>query len=273
MKDGAALGLTLALASTVALNWGFFAQHGAAVALPPLRIRNPVRSLRALAASRRWLTGFVVGLAGWALYVVALDFAPLSIVQGVSAGGLGVLALLVTLSPGGARPSHREWSAVGLAVTGLLLLAVSLVGGAAHGAIPSPPAVVACLLGLAFAGGAAAGSAFLGVPAAVALGVGAGLFYATGDIATKAAVAKGTVLFIPAVLAAHAVAFAVLQLAFQRGGALVTVGLATLLTNAVPIVAGTVLFAEHVPSGALGASRVLGFVLAIAGAALLARPG
>jgi hypothetical protein len=273
MKDDAALGLALALASTVALNWGFFVQHGAAVALPPLRIRRPVRSLRVLVASRRWLTGFVVGLAGWALYVVALHFAPLSLVQGVSAGGLGVLALLVRLSPGGYRPSLREWTAVGLAIGGLLLLAVSLVGGTSHGAIPSSAAIAAWLLALALLGGAVAGSVLLGVRAAVALGVAAGIFYATGDVATKAAVAKAAIVFVPAVLAAHGVAFAVLQLAFQRGGALVTVGLSTLLTNAVPIAAGAVLFAEHVPSGPLGAARVLGFVLAIAGAALLARPG
>jgi hypothetical protein len=273
MKDDAALGLTLALVSTVALNWGFFAQHGAAVALPPLRLRRPVWSLRVLVASRRWLTGFAVGLAGWGLYVIALDFAPLSLVQAVSAGGLGILALLVRLSPGDYRPSRREWAAVAVSVAGLGLLAVSLVGGAARGATPSPAAVAVWLLALSSAGLLVAASTLLGLPAAAALGAASGIFYATGDVATKAAVANVAILFVPVVLAAHGVAFAVLQLAFQRGGALVTVGLSTLLTNAVPIAAGTALFAEHVPSGALGGVRVVAFLLVIAGAALLARPG
>ena len=58
-----------------------------------------------------------------------------------------------------------------------------------------------------------------------------------------------------AVLASHGAAFAALQLAFQRGGALVTAGLNTLATNALPIVAGLALFHERVPGGAAGAAR------------------
>ena len=79
-------GLGLALASAGALNWGFFTQHGAASALPPLSLRRPLRSLRLLFGERRWLAGFLVGIAGWLLYVGALALAPLSLVQAVSAG-------------------------------------------------------------------------------------------------------------------------------------------------------------------------------------------
>ena len=49
-------------------------------------------------------------------------------------------------------------------------------------------------------------------------------------------------------------------------------GLATLLTNAVPIAAGTLVLGEPVPGGALGAVRVLAFVAVTVGAVLLARP-
>ena len=48
-----------------------------------------------------------------------------------------------------------------------------------------------------------------------------------------------------------------------------TAGVATLLTNALPIAAGTVLFHEGFPAGALGALRLLAFALVVAGAALL----
>src|SRR5262249_51986059 len=92
MSSATAAGLLLALASTAALNWGFFTQHGAAGAMPPLTVRRPLASLRLLTGSRAWLAGFLVGLAGWALYVAALKLAPLSLVQAVSAGGLGLLA-------------------------------------------------------------------------------------------------------------------------------------------------------------------------------------
>jgi hypothetical protein len=62
-----------------------------------------------------------------------------------------------------------------------------------------------------------------------------------------------------------------LQLGFQRGGSLATAGLSTLMTNALPIVAGVALFSERLPGGGEGALRVVAFVLVTAGAALLAR--
>src|SRR5213595_2964462 len=101
-------GLLLALGSAAALNWGFLTQHGAAAALPPLALRRPVHSLRLLFGSRRWLAGFVVGLGGWALYVGALRLAPLSLVQAASAGGIGLLAVLVERTTD-VRLARREW--------------------------------------------------------------------------------------------------------------------------------------------------------------------
>jgi hypothetical protein len=78
-------------------------------------------------------------------------------------------------------------------------------------------------------------------------------------------------LFALPVIASHAFAFVALQLGFQRGGALATAGVATLFTNALPIVAGIALFREPLPGGALGVLRVIGFVAVIVGAAVLAR--
>jgi hypothetical protein len=49
-------------------------------------------------------------------------------------------------------------------------------------------------------------------------------------------------------------------------------GLATLLTNALPIAAGSVVLDEPVPSGPLGGLRIAAFAAVVAGAALLARP-
>ena len=63
-----------------------------------------------------------------------------------------------------------------------------------------------------------------------------------------------------------------LQLGYQRGGALTVAGLATLLTNAVPIAASMLVLGEPVPSGAYGALRVLAFAAVTIGAILLARP-
>ena len=107
-------------------SWRLPSQEGA------LTVRRPLQSLRLLFSHLRWLVGFVVGLAGWALYVAALRLAPLSLVQAVSAGGIGLLALLVERTTS-VRLTRREWASVALAVAGLTLLGVSLVGHAGSG--------------------------------------------------------------------------------------------------------------------------------------------
>jgi hypothetical protein len=252
-----ASGLALALASTFALNWGWLAQHGAAHGLPALSLRRPVRSLRVLFGDRAWLTGFGVGLAGWALYVVALALAPLSLVQGTSAGGIGLLAALAHRR--GVTVERADWSGVAAAVAGLLLIGISLAGGTTAATHPRPVAIGAWL--------AISGAAFF-----ARAGIAAGTLYAAGDVATKAAVFGGAwLVLVPVLLAAHGLAFVALQLGFQRGGALQTAGTASLLTNALPIAAGLALFHEHLPGGALGALRVSGFVLVVAAAGVLAR--
>ena len=88
-----ALGLLLAACSAIAINGGYSLQHRYAAALPPLTVRRPVHSLALLFRSGPWLAGFLAGIGGWALYVVALKLAPLSLVQACAAGGVGVLAV------------------------------------------------------------------------------------------------------------------------------------------------------------------------------------
>jgi len=119
---------------------------------------------------------------------------------------------------------------------------------------------------------AAAGLAARLLPRGPGLGVAAGVLYAAGDVGTKAAVGGGgRLLFVPAVLACHGLAFVCMQLAFQRGGRLATAGLAVLWTNALPIVAGTLLFAESIPGGWRGTARVAAFALVLVGAVALSR--
>jgi hypothetical protein len=62
---------------------------------------------------------------------------------------------------------------------------------------------------------------------------------------------------------------AILQAGFQRGGALTIAGLATLLTNALPIAAGMLVFHEPFPSGWVGIVRIIAFAAVIGGAFLL----
>jgi hypothetical protein len=266
-----ALGLVLSLVSACAINWGYLAQHGVAGSLPRLSLRHPIRSLWSLFRNLRWLVGFGVGVSGWVLYVAALALAPLSLVQAVSAGGIGILALLVWRATG-VMPSRREWTGVACAVGGLAVIGASLAGqraGGTHGTWTS----VSLWFAASLAGSAVAvtlGPRLLAPGAG--LGIVAGVMYAAGDVGTKAAVGGGgRLLFALPVFASHGLAFVALQLGFQRGGALATAGVATLFTNALPIVAGIALFREPLPGGALGVLRVIGFAAVIVGAAVLAR--
>ena len=264
-------GLALALGSSAALNWGYLLQHGAAAELPQLTMRHPVRSLRSLFADSTWLIGFCTGIGGWAMYVAALWLAPLSLVQATSAGGIGLLALLVQRRSGERLPS-RDWVAVGLAVAGLVLLGVSLAGGSSAGVTPSWLQVGGWIAASVALSAFVAGPASRVVAAGAGLGIAAGVLYAAGDVGTKAAVhGHMWLLLVPIVLACHGLAFVALQFGFQRGGALATAGVASLLTNALPIVAGIAIFHETIPGGSLGIIRALAFVSIVAGAALLAR--
>ena len=277
MSASTAAAFVLAAGSALALNWAYFTQHQQASRLPPLSVRRPLRSLLLLFSNRRWLAGFVIGIGGWVLYVAALSLGALSLVQAASAGGIGILALLVWRL-GGVRLSRREWGGVGLAISGLVLLAASLARKGTMHPFATHSSWVAVAAWMAVTGALAA--AFAGpfsrlLAGGAGLGIAAGLCYAAGDVGTKAAVGGGArLLFALPVLTAHGFGFVALQLGFQRGGALTTAGVATLFTNAVPIAAGMVLFGDGLPAGALGVARLLSFAAVVAGAALLTRgPG
>jgi hypothetical protein len=171
------------------------------------------------------------------------------------------------------RLSRRELNGVSLSVLGLVALAASLAGGSGEGGHGSTAAVVIWL-------GATAAVAFvvfspgrklLGV--AVANGVAGGLFFSIGDVSTKLATQGGARAgFVLTLILGYTLGTALLQLGYQAGGALTVAGLATLLTNALPIAAGTIVLQEPVPSGALGGLRVAAFAAISAGAFLLAQP-
>jgi drug/metabolite transporter (DMT)-like permease len=272
MSTSTAVALVLALLSTTITNLAYLREHDAAAALPVLSMRRPLHSLHLLLSDRSWLLGFAMETGGFLLYAAALALASLALVQSVSAGGIGVLAY-VSARMGGRQLSKRELSGVILSVVGLLALGVSLVGGSGEGRSGSTATILVWL------GASAAvavlvlllGRALLG--AAVAAGVAGGIFFSIGDISTKVATQGGARIgFVALLILGYTLGTLLLQFGYQAGGALTVAGLATLLTNALPIAAGTIVLDEPVPSGAFGGVRVLAFAAVTAGAFLLARP-
>jgi hypothetical protein len=267
-----ALALLLALVSTTLTNIAYLREHDAAAKLPVLSMRRPVQSARALLGDRSWLLGFAMETGGFLLYAAALALASLALVQSAAAGGIGVLAFA------SARIAHRsltrrELSGVLLSVLGLVALGISLAGGTSKGGKGSTTEI---LLWLGLTGAVALVLVMVGRhlnAVAVAYGLAGGLFFSIGDIATKVATEGGArTAFVVALIGGYTLGTALLQIGYQAGSALTVAGLATLLTNAVPIAAGTIILDEPVPGGVLGALRVLAFAAVTAGAVLLARP-
>ncbi len=262
------IGLALSLLSAVAVNWAYTREHDAARILPPLSARRPLASARVLVRSRAWLEGFAAETGGWIIYLGALRLAPLALVQTVGAAGIAVLALVQS----GGRPTRlrpRARVATVVAVAGLVLLGLSLVGSDASGHQPHVLGVV-IWVGACMGAAAALGLLRVRLTRAVSLGLGAGLFFAAGDISAKLAVYGGRWLLIVVVLiVAYALGSIELQAAFQHGDALTTAGMATLTTNALPIAAGVVLFRESIPAGTRGVLQIAAFATLVAAATLL----
>lgn len=272
MSAATAVALGLALASTTLTNVAYLRQHDAAAALPVLSMRRPLHSARLLLEDRSWLLGFGMETVGFLLYAAALALASLALVQTVMAGGIGILAF-VSARVAGRRMSGRELYGVIASVVGLAALAVSLAGGSGEEGTGSI-GVILLWLGVtgAVAAGLLAGARALG-GMAVAAGIAGGLFFSIGDISTKLVTQGGVrIAFVVTVVLGYTLGTALLQIGYQAGAALTVAGLATLLTNALPIAAGTVVLDEPLPSGALGVVRVLAFAAVVAGAILLARP-
>jgi hypothetical protein len=272
MSASTAAALVLALVSTTLTNLAYLREHDAAAALPVLTLRRPLHSARLLLQDRSWLVGFAMETAGFLLYAAALALASLALVQSVVAGGIGVLAY-VSARISGRRLSRRELIGVVLSVAGLIALGISLAGESGKGGKGALAPILIWLAASAGAGALLLGFARVAGGVAVANGLAGGLFFSIGDISTKLVTQGGVrVAFLVTLIAGYTLGTALLQIGYQAGAALTVAGLATLLTNALPIAAGTVVLEEPVPGGALGALRVVAFVSVVAGAVLLAHP-
>lgn len=272
MSTSTAVALVLAVLSTTIVNLAYLREHDAAAKLPPLSLRRPLQSMRLLLEDRSWLVGFAMETVGFLLYAAALALGSLTLVQSIGAGGIGVLAYV------SARVRHRELSRRELAgvlvsIVGLVALAVSLAGGSGKGGRGD---LVPILMWLGATGAAALVVLLLGrmrLGVAVSAAVAGGLCFSIGDISTKVATEGGIrTLFVVSLIAGYLLGTLLLQRGYQAGDAVTVAGIATVLTNALPIAAGTAVLDEPVPSGVYGGVRILAFAAVTLGAFLLGRP-
>ena len=272
MNAETAIAIGLAAASTTLTNLAYQREHDAAASLPVLSMRRPLHSLHLLVTSRGWLVGFGMETTGFLLYAAALALASLALVQSIAAGGIGVFAY-VGERVSGRRLKPRQLVGVALSVGGLIALGVTLAKSSGQGGQGSIVAVALWLGGTAALAGITLLIGRRTGAIAISEGVAGGLFFSIGDFSTKLATQGGArTAFIIPLIAGYTLGTSLLQLGYQRGGALTVAGLATLITNALPIAAGTIVLHEPIPAGVWGVLRIIAFAAVTAGAILLARP-
>ena len=256
MSGTVLLGVLLGLLSSVLFNTSYLIQHKALDGEGPSLefAKAPLRSIKELLTAPVWVFGGVIGLAGMVVYVVALSFAPLSLVQAFLAGGL-ILTVPLAAIIGNHTPTSREITGASLMTVALVLFAFGTKadGPTNHYDIHGLAVLigVACFLGIILGWrGTKAGPVEL-------VGLASGLFYGASDALFNAlvgiahhgllALVKSPWTYICALTAIGA--FVCLQRAFKDGQEkpVGVIALMTAATNITAIGAGLLVF--HDPLG------------------------
>jgi drug/metabolite transporter (DMT)-like permease len=266
----------LAMLASAALTIGLYFLKRQAERLPSLHGGWRLAAWWAFVRDPWWLFGLALQTGGYGLYLLALRGAPLSVVHTALNAGVAFFVLLAVVGLGEhVRP--LEWVGVSAVTAGLIALGASVsdetAGTAvAHGIMPFS----AVLLGASVLALRLDSTPRRAVGLSVASGFTLGLasVYAKQlATATSVAAAVASSAFV-LTLAANLIGFALMQAALQSGRGVIVMPIFSTLSNLVPIAGGFVVYGERLPDqGMAPAWRVLAFVLAIGGAALLARFG
>lgn len=136
-------GLLVALAAALCFELSYVLQALEVRVVPPMA-RPGLGALRRLASRPRWIVGIMLGLAGFALQVLALRHAPLTLVQPVLASGLLVL-LGFSVFVLHERVGRRELAAVVAIVVGVTAIALAKPARGESGDDMAFTIAVACL--------------------------------------------------------------------------------------------------------------------------------
>lgn len=253
-------GIALALVAALMTNLASLLKHRGCNHATPIRLRQPLQSVRSLAGSRWFAAGWGLAALAWLIHIAALSMAPISLVQAVLAGGAVLLAVM-SQRLFGDPVERRQWLALLLGGGGLALLAVTVPRLHGSDSAFSPGAILGFEGGLAMlAGGLALGhrSQRLAQRHGVLLAALAGTLIAFAGVAIKGLFGVGGVslaLFAPwvalivvcGVLAQYATIAAL-----QRGQAIETIGLIGLVANASQIAGGVLVFGDPLAANPLG---------------------
>ena len=280
-KPGLMLYLGLGLVASVLLAAGLLMMKSRSTTLPPARAGSIMRSLLIWIRDPMWIGGLGVQALGYALYVVSLSDAPVSLVAVMMQAGIGLFVVFAVLFLH-ERANWREWSGIGGIAIATVLLSRSLASGAAQGHATNLALFILTGIAVALCVGPY-GFARLrrgGVAAAIASGVAFGLaslytkaltdtFLAqTGSGVTMRVLANPWLYYMSA---ANIAGLILLQNSFHATRGIVAMPLSSAISNVVPILGGMAAFGETLPADPTAAMlRVASFVLTVLSSGLLA---
>jgi drug/metabolite transporter (DMT)-like permease len=274
------VGIVVALLCAVVTQLGFLCKHRGANRAPDVDLRRPLRSAGALFRSRWFAFGMAVAGGAFALHVVALSVAPLSLVQAVLSTGVVILAVLGN-RVFGCRVTPRQWAGAGLTAGGLLLLVATLPASSGDHAAFALPALIAFEAGMLALGTPLIAAPRLGTPVqhhGAVLGASAGTLMGVSDVAIKALTGESGLWgvlgspWLSVAVIAGAVAFLASARGFQQGDAIPVIACTSSAANVTCIVGGILVFGDALAGGVLLFVQIAAFGL-VAVASLITPTG
>lgn len=277
-----ALYLGFGVISSVLLAIGLLMIKSRAESLPIATRHNLPRAVFTWICDPIWIGGLAVETAGYVLYTVALEGAPVSLTAVAMQGGIALFVLFAVIFLG-ERARSWEWLGIAAFMTAVLLLAGSLGDGAAEGALnahllvdASFAAVIAASLPLMMTRFRQSGAGFA-IASGIAFGMGCLYTKALADDLTGvvglAALAEGLLRcpYAYLIVVANVTGLVLLQNAFALGRGIIAMPLSAAFSSSIPIIGGMAAFGETLPADPIGAAmRMAAFVLTIAAGMTLA---
>ncbi len=258
-----ALGILLALVCAFVANLGFFYKYRGANSAPDVEVRHPLRSARALFASKWFTLGMIIATGSWILHVAALTLAPMSVIQVSLAAGIVFIAVMADRMFG-FTVGRRQWIGLCLTGAGLVMLGVTLP--AMHGAHSqfSQAAMISFEAGLFGLGGLLIMGPRMGGKAehhGVMLGAASGILFGVSDTAIKALTGitgahglLGLLLspWLAVAVLASIVAFYASARGLQDGDAVPVIAVTGTAANIAGIAGGIVVFGDPMAASPVG---------------------
>lgn len=271
----------LAIASSALMALGLLMMKSHAHRLPAARGSGIVRGVLAWIRDPLWIGGLGVQTLGYALYVIAIAGAPISMIAVMMQGGIALFVVFSAVFLG-ERAKPMEWAGIGAIVLGMILLSLSLGIGAPQSASKTPVLIELCAVLIVL--GAAPFTRRRLAEGGAAQAIASGIAFGMGSLFTKAMtesfIAASSVPitlrivanpWVYATIVVNVAGIVMLQNSFHQARAIITMPLSSALSNLVPIAGGTLAFGESLPQDPSGAAmRLSAFVLTIVASVMLA---